>query len=65
MPAKRGRSITNMGFGLFAGISGGVTGVIGADITFVLRKREITFSLKQRELSFSLKKRDVDFDLKP
>jgi hypothetical protein len=27
MPAKRGRSITNLGFGLFAGLSGGATGV--------------------------------------
>jgi hypothetical protein len=66
MPAKRGRSISNMGFGLFAGPTGGETGFLVklADITFVLTKREVSFELKQRELTWDLKKREVDFDLK-
>ena len=65
MAAKRGRSISNVGYGLFAGLSGGLAVVQIADITFELKQRDVTFLLKRREVDFVLKKREVDFDLKP
>lgn len=67
MPAKRGRSISNMGYGLFAGTSGGVTGIVVelADITFELKTREVEFALTARDVGFDLKKREVELELKP
>ena len=68
MPAKRGRTISNMGFHLFAGPSGGVSFITpppieAVDIEFEMSQREIDLRSRKREVDLEAEERKIDFHL--